>query len=286
MLSVIITDLVKYISFLSFTSTCVGWYLRCQDSVTLATFWDNIFPVLQWHFKNSVFTSKRHPLAPWRCDSVVAEQRDTRLEISSGCISSHYWLLLLHGGGWPCILWKKEATKTSRETVIVTRHWNLNCSVWVQMNEICCVMLTSFWTSLSFSFQFVTKWHWAPSDIRSLLTLTCCPYGFQYYTQKLNPLASLIFPMSHLKVPRKRIPCRKHEEANYHPLNSSPSSLFLPVPCQARWTRGREGGCSLGTKTQVALHWALRLFHLRWTVVLNITRVLSPAEQRAVPTDR
>ena len=104
-------DLVKYISFLSFTSTCVGWYLQCRDSVTLATFWDNIFPVLQWHFKNSVFTSKWHPLAPWRCDSVVAEQRDT-LEISSGCISGYSWLLH-QGPGQPCGLWKKEATKTS-----------------------------------------------------------------------------------------------------------------------------------------------------------------------------
>lgn len=157
-------DLVKYISFLSFMSTCVGWYLQCRDSVTLATFWDNIFPVLQWHFKNSVFTSKRHPLALWRCDSVVAEQRDTRPEISSGCVSSYYWLLF-HGLGWPCVLWKKETTKTSRENFSVTCYWNFNCFVRVHMNEICCVMLTSLLTSLSLSFPFATNWHWAPGDV-------------------------------------------------------------------------------------------------------------------------
>lgn len=100
-------DLVKYILFLSFMSTCVGWYLQCRDSVTLATFWDNIFPVLQWHFKNSVFTSKRHPLAPWQSHSVVAEQRDTHLRVSSGCISSCHWFWLLSLDG-PLLLDDRE----------------------------------------------------------------------------------------------------------------------------------------------------------------------------------
>lgn len=208
-------------------STCVGWYLQCRDSVTLATFWDNIFPVLQWHFKNSVFTSKRHPLALWQSNSVVAEQRNTHLRISSGCISSCHWLWLLSLDS-PLLLDDRESAHlgSTHDTIKIL-------SYVVNIGEMSCI-LSSKSNSSGLCIPLAKKWVWpraiaiyVSSDYYSMFK------NFKTETKKRKErneawfVIIVSFFTPHFKITNIEKEC---EEANHGLFNSPIPSLVSSSP--------------------------------------------------------